>query len=44
MAATIEETTSTSAGTTTVASLAKDWAMRAPGQIAMLEKDFGIWK
>lgn len=44
MAATIEETTSTSAGTTTVASLAKDWAMRAPGQIAMREKDFGIWK
>ena len=44
MAATIEGTTSTTTGTVTVASLAKDWAMRAPGQIAMREKDFGIWK
>ena len=44
MAATIEGTTSTATGTVTVASLAKDWAMRAPGQIAMREKDFGIWK
>jgi long-chain acyl-CoA synthetase len=28
---------------TTVASLARDWARRAPNQIAMREKDFGIW-
>jgi len=44
MAATLEETTSTSTGTVTVASLARDWAMRAPGQVAMREKDFGIWR
>ncbi len=31
-------------GATTVASLARDWAARAPKQIAMREKDFGIWK
>jgi long-chain acyl-CoA synthetase len=31
-------------GATTVASLARDWALRAPGQVAMREKDFGIWK
>jgi long-chain acyl-CoA synthetase len=31
------------AATTTVASLARDWARRAPDQIAMREKDFGIW-
>ena len=29
--------------TTTVASLARDWAMRAPHQIAMREKELGIW-
>jgi len=28
---------------TTVASLARDWAARAPRQVAMREKDFGIW-
>jgi len=28
----------------TVASLARDWAERAPDQIAMREKDFGIWQ
>jgi len=44
MAATLEGAASTATGTTTVASLAKGWAMRAPGQIAMREKDFGIWK
>ena len=44
MAATLEETTPTSTGTVTVASLARDWAMRAPGQVAMREKDFGIWR
>ena len=32
-----------SAAATTVASLARDWAQRAPNQIAMREKDFGIW-
>jgi long-chain acyl-CoA synthetase len=29
---------------TTVASRARDWAASAPNQIAMREKDFGIWK
>ena len=29
---------------TTVASLARDWAQRAPDQVAMREKDFGIWQ
>ena len=29
--------------TTTVASLARDWALRAPSQVAMRHKDFGIW-
>ena len=33
-----------SAGVTTVASLARDWARRSPDQIAMREKDFGIWQ
>ncbi len=31
-------------GVTTVASLARDWATRAPAQVAMREKDFGIWR
>ncbi|MDJ0768186.1 MAG: AMP-binding protein [Ilumatobacter sp.] len=31
-------------GATTVASLAKAWADRAPKQVAMREKDFGIWR
>ena len=46
MAATIEggTTTDVGSGAVTVASLAKGWAMQAPGQIAMREKDFGIWK
>ena len=44
MAATLEEPTPTSTGTVTVASLARGWAMRAPGQVAMREKDFGIWR
>ena len=30
--------------TTTVASLARDWAAKAPSQVAMREKDFGVWK
>ena len=33
-----------STGATTVASLARDWARTAPKQVAMREKDFGIWK
>ena len=28
----------------TVASLARDWAQRSPRQVAMREKDFGIWQ
>ena len=32
------------AGATTVASLARDWARRNPRQVAMREKDFGIWQ
>jgi long-chain acyl-CoA synthetase len=31
-------------GATTVASLCRDWAERSPGQIALREKDFGIWQ
>ena len=30
-------------GAITVASLARDWAQRAPRQVAMREKDYGIW-
>jgi len=30
--------------TATVASLARDWAASAPHQVAMREKDFGIWR
>jgi long-chain acyl-CoA synthetase len=30
--------------TITIASLARDWAQRAPHQVAMREKDFGIWQ
>ena len=32
------------AGATTVAALARDWARRSPQQVAMREKDFGIWQ
>ncbi len=32
------------AGATTVASLARDWARRNPSQVALREKDFGIWQ
>ncbi|SVE43845.1 uncharacterized protein METZ01_LOCUS496699, partial [marine metagenome] len=28
----------------TVASLVRDWAQRAPAQVVMREKDFGIWQ
>ncbi len=31
-------------GTATVASMAMDWARRAPNQVAMREKDLGIWQ
>ena len=30
--------------TVTIATLARDWALRAPHQVAMREKDFGIWQ
>jgi len=42
-----EQAASTSGGgtaATTVASRARDWAARAPQQVAMREKDFGVWK
>ena len=42
-----EQAASTAGGgsaATTVASRARDWAQRAPKQVAMREKDFGIWK
>ncbi len=38
-----QPTGSGTTGVTTVASLARDWARRAPDQVAMREKDFGIW-
>ncbi len=44
MATTLEKQPSTGVGSTTVASLARDWAQRAPNQIALREKDFGIWQ
>ncbi len=34
----------TGTGTTTVASRARDWARSSPQQIAMRNKDFGIWQ
>lgn len=37
-------TTSPATPTTTVASLARDWAQRSPHQVAMREKDLGIWQ
>ena len=33
-----------SSGYTTVASLAKRWADTSPNQVAMREKDFGVWR
>jgi len=33
-----------SSGCPTVASLAYGWSLRVPGQVAMREKDFGIWQ
>jgi len=43
MATTMDTPAASAVGTTTVASRAHDWALRAPDQIAMREKDFGIW-
>ena len=40
----VPESTPGDAGATTVATLARDWARRSPRQIAMREKDFGIWQ
>ena len=44
MATTMQEPATSKVTTTTVASLAQDWALRMPDQIAMREKDFGIWQ
>ena len=46
MTATLEEpiASATPEGTATVASMARDWARRTPSQVAMREKDFGIWQ
>ena len=41
---TAADTASPGTSTVTVASLARDWAERAPGQVAMREKQFGIWR
>lgn len=38
------ETPAVGTGASTVAALAKGWADRAPKQIAMREKNFGIWQ
>lgn len=37
-------TAETGGGTPTVASRAREWAGRAPRQVALREKDFGIWQ
>src|SRR5436190_1025080 len=34
----------TKAEAATVATLARDWARRAPTQVALRDKDFGIWR
>jgi long-chain acyl-CoA synthetase len=48
MAITAEErhrpSPSAESGIVTIASLARDWARRAPHQVAMREKDLGIWQ
>ena len=46
MTATLAEPENTSAVSRveTVASLAQEWAKRRPNQIALREKDFGIWQ
>ena len=41
---TAADTAAPGTSTVTVASLARDWAERAPGQVAMREKQFGIWR
>jgi long-chain acyl-CoA synthetase len=40
---TAHPTSPSGSATVTVASLARDWAQRAPDQVAMREKSFGIW-
>ena len=46
MTTTLEEpiAAATPEGTVTVTSMARDWARRTPSQVAMREKDFGIWQ
>ncbi len=44
MATTMEKPAASTVGATTVASRAHNWALSAPDQIAMREKDFGIWQ
>ena len=44
MATIVQEPVVSTILTTTVASLAQDWALRTPDQVAMREKDFGIWQ
>ena len=46
MTATLEEPIAAAApeDTVTVTSMARDWARRTPSQVAMREKDFGIWQ
>ncbi|HIM84814.1 MAG TPA: long-chain fatty acid--CoA ligase, partial [Acidimicrobiia bacterium] len=46
MAVTLVDTPTDEAasGTATIASMARDWAQWAPGQVAMREKDLGIWQ
>ncbi len=40
----VADGTTTARTTVTVASLAKDWALRCPSHVAMREKDLGIWR
>nr|MCS5685449.1 AMP-binding protein [Acidimicrobiales bacterium] len=46
MTTTLEEpiAAATPEDTVTVTSMARDWARRTPSQVAMREKDFGIWQ
>jgi long-chain acyl-CoA synthetase len=44
MTLTEQASSATTTGVMTVASRARDWARRSPGQVAMREKDFGIWR
>ena len=40
----IDPTSTTAQPVTTVASMAREWARKAPSAVAMREKDFGIWQ